>query len=68
MQVQQQPHVATGDGQLEVEVQLQRIGAQVNLPPAPRVLVDHRALEVILQYAPYSGEERGPTGVVRYEV
>lgn len=29
---------------------------------------DHRALEVILQYAPYSGEERGPTGVVRYEV
>ena len=29
---------------------------------------DHRALEVVLQYAPYSGEERGPAGVVRYEI
>ena len=29
---------------------------------------DHRALEVVLQYTPYSGDEVGPKGVVRYEI
>ena len=29
---------------------------------------DHRALEVVLQFTPYSGEEVGPKGVVRYEI